>query len=367
MRIALWVVGAYIASERTIPHPCHFEEARAGWSELPYQYKDGLGFKLLGVWERWDACWYAKIATYGYRPEGDGGFFPFVPMLMRVVGTTIGGSYVLAGMIVSAVALVLALWGLYRLVAPAMGDRVARRAMAYVTIFPGALFLLAPFTEAVFLGLAVWTLEAARRGSWLGAAALSVCAGLTRPVGILIAIPVAWLAFRAWRARGGSLPRAEALAAIGAPAAAFASFAIVARAVTGESPLDQARRMGSVSFHPPWEVAQASLRWTIEKSDPLQAVNLGLLVLFAALLVVGVRRLPLDLTLYAAPLLAVLATRINPIPLSGTARYLSVVFPALVVLAILTERPRLHWAWVVVSLLLLGLLAHTFARGDFVA
>jgi hypothetical protein len=141
----------------------------------------------------------------------------------------------------------------------------------------------------------------------------------------------------------------------------------VVGAVTGETPFDQARRMGSATFHPPWEVAQASLRWTIEKGDPLQAVNLGLLALFVALVVVGARRLPLELTLYAAPLLAVLATRINPIPLSGTTRYLSVVFPALVVLAMLGERPRVHWAWVVVSLLLLALLTHTFVRGDFVA
>lgn len=367
LRVALSIAGAYIASERTWPHPCHFEEARTGWASLPEQHKTGLAFKLLGIWERWDACWYVKIATYGYRPEGDGGFFPFVPFLLSVVGTLLGGSFVLAGLVVSAVALVLALWGVHRLVAPTSSDRVARRAMAYLTIFPGALFLLAPFSEAVFLALAAWTLDAARRGSWMLAGLLALLAGLTRPVGILMAVPLAWLAYRAWRDRGGRLPEALSVVTVAAPAIGFGAFAAFASYATAESPLEQAGRMGSSSFHPPWEVAAASLRWTVERGDPLQAVNLGLLALFVGLVALGARRLPMDLTLYAASLLAVLATRINPIPLSGTTRYLSVVFPALVVLALFAERPRLHWAWVVISLLLLGLLTHAFVRGDFVA
>ncbi len=334
---------------------------------MPEQHKVGIAFKVLGIWERWDACWYVKIATYGYRPEGDGGFFPFVPFLFKAVGTVIGGSFVVAGLLVSAAALVLALWGIYRLLTPELPDSVARRAMAYVSIFPGALFLLAPFTEATFLAVSVWAIERARRGHWVVVAALALLAGLTRPVGILIALPLAWLALREWREGGTRLPRVDALIALAAAPAAFLAFSFAAKSLTGETPLEQAQRMGSSSFHPPWEVVEASLRWTIERGDPLQAANLGLLVLFGVLVVVGIRRLPLDLTLYAAPLLAVLATRINPIPLSGTTRYLSVVFPALVVLAILGEDRRVHWAWVVLSLLLLGLLTHAFARGDFVA
>jgi hypothetical protein len=370
MRVVLFVVGAYVASEHTVPQPCHFEEARAGWASMPYQWKEGLGLKLVGVWERWDACWYVKLATYGYRRGegvGDGGFFPLYPALLRIGGAGWDPTYAVAGLVVSAVALVLALWGLHRLLARDLSPGVARRTMLFVAIAPGAIFLFAPFTESVFLALAVWTIDAARRRRWVAALILALGAGATRPVGVALALPLAWLALRPWL--DGERDRRDLLgipAAI-APLVAFAGFAAYARSATGEGPIEQAGRMGSASFSPPWDVIGASIRWTIERGDPLQALNLALLALFIALVVVGARQLPLELTLYAAPLLAVLATRINPIPLSGTSRYLVVVFPALAVLALAAERPRLAWTWAIISLLFLALLAHTFVRGDFVA
>lgn len=370
MRLVLFALGAYVAAEHNVPQPCHFEESRAGWSSLPYQWKDGPAFRLIGVWERWDACWYVKIATYGYRPGegvGDGGFFPLFPLLVRIAGTAWDPTYVIAGHVVTAIALVLALWGIHRLVASDLSPAVARRAMLFTAIAPGAIFLFAPFTESTFIAVSAWCLVMARRRAWVAATALAFLAGATRPVGLLLALPLGWLALRPWLDGVPTRRDLLALVAVAAPAAAFLAFGAWVEGVTGVGPVEQARRMGSASFNPPWDVVASSLRWTFDRADPLQAVNLGMLLVFAALVVVGVRWLPLDLTLYALPLVAVLATRINPIPLSGTTRYLAVVFPALVVVALLGERRRIEWAWAIVSLLFLGLLVHAFVRGDFVA
>lgn len=365
MRVALWVVGAYVASERRIPHPCHFEEARAGWSALPVQHEDGLAFKVVGVWERWDACWYAKIATYGYEADGSTAFFPLYPLLERAV-SFVAGDVVVAGMVISFVATILALWGLHRLVSLDFPEEVARRSMLLVGIFPAALFLLAPFTEALFLALSVWCLYAARRDSWPVAAALGLLAAMTRPVGVFLVLPLAWLAFQELRRRGAG-GAVLAVMATAAPAVGAAAYALYSELGVGRSLFDAARIWGSASFRPPWDVLGASLEWTLGRGDPLQALNLSLLVGSLALFAVGIRRLPVELSLYALPHLALLAVRILPTPLTSTSRYLLIVFPLFVVLATLLGERRARWSWAIASLLALGLLAHAFARGDFVA
>ena len=365
MRLALWVVGAYVASERRIPHPCHFEEARAGWSALPVQHEDGIAFKLIGVWERWDGCWYAKIATYGYESDGSTAFFPLYPLLMRLVAF-VTGDVVVAGMLISLVATVAALWGLHRLVSLDFPEAVARRAMLLVAIFPSALFLLAPFTEALFLALSVWCLYFARGAAWPAAAALGLLAAITRPVGAFLVLPLLWLAYRELRDRGPRRAAMPVLAAA-APAAGAAAYALYSEVGAGRSLFDAARIWGSASFQPPWDVIGASLDWTLDRGDPLQALNLALLVGSVALFALGMRRLPVEQALYALPHLALLSVRILPTPLTSTSRYLLIVFPLFVVLALVLGERRARWSWAIASLLLLGLLAHAFARGDFVA
>lgn len=365
MRVALWIVGAYVASERRIPHPCHFEEARAGWSALPVQHEDGIAFKLIGVWERWDGCWYAKIATYGYEADGSTAFFPFYPILMRAA-SLVTGDVVTAGLAISTVATVAALWGLHKLVSLDFPEVVAARAMLLLAVFPAALFLLAPFTESLFLALSVWCLYAARRGAWPAAAAIGALAALTRPVGVFLVLPLAWLAYRALRARG--LPGATAsVLAAAAPAAGAAAYALYSEMGVGRSLFDAARIWGSATFRPPWEVLGRSLEWTLGRGDPLQALNLTLLIAALVLFAVGIRRLPVEQALYALPHLALLTVRVLPTPLTSTSRYLLIVFPLFVLLALVLGDRRARWSWAILSLLLLGLLAHAFARGDFVA
>ena len=62
-----------------------------------------------------------------------------------------------------------------------------------------------------------------------------------------------------------------------------------------------------------------------------------------------------------------IATRIQPTPLTSTMRYVLVLFPIFIVAVLLTERPWLRQAWLIVSALLLGALTTIFLQGDFVA
>ncbi len=51
----------------------------------------------------------------------------------------------------------------------------------------------------------------------------------------------------------------------------------------------------------------------------------------------------------------------------STSRYLLVVFPVFVVLALLGRHRRPHYSWLILSLMLLGFLLFAFLSGPFVA
>jgi hypothetical protein len=380
LRIALGLVAAYLWWKGGLPGPCHFELARNGWLTIPPLADQGLEFPLAGVWQRWDACWYGKIATFGYEPaEMSANFWPLFPVLTGGLARVIGGSVAMAGIVVSAISYVAAMTGLYRLVARDFDEITARRTVLVLSIFPSAFFLFAPFTEALFLALAVWSIALARERQWLWAGLLGLLAALTRIQGVFLVLPLGWEAlaaagFTAWRpwAADRRLPEIDlgalvrgGIAALG-PVIGFVAFFAYTAAVAGQTPLDTQDAWGGKQFFPPWEVVDAAWRWTLDQHDPLQFLNLALLVLFGVLLVVGLFRLPVAYSLFAIPQIALLATRIQPTPLTSTNRYLLVVFPAFVVLALIPWR-RVRLAWAITSILFLAVLLQAFLMGDYVA
>lgn len=376
LRLGLSLLGAFMAT-RGVPSPCAFEEALNGWRTLPELLREGPAFSLAGVWERWDACWYMKVATYGYEPgERSVAFFPLFPASVRLVGTVTALPLPVAGLLVAAVAYVAAMVGVLRLVVASHGPTIARRTVLLISVFPAAFFLLAPFTEALFLAAAAWTLVFAGQRRWLFTAACATLAGLTRAQGVLLVLPIAWLAFLAARdARAaGRLASLRQWAAVGlgavasiAPLVAFIGYGAVAYGLTGETPVDAQALWGGTDFHPPWAVVTASLQWTVERGDPLQALNLASLIGAAGLLVVGARRIPVAYALYAWPPLLLVATRLQPTPLTSTTRYVLVLFPVFVVVALLLKHRLPRLAWVVASVIGLVVLAVLYLSGDFVA
>jgi hypothetical protein len=302
----------------------------------------------------------------------------------------VGGNVALAGLILNTVAIAIGLAGVHRLVAFDFGRRVAERPVFFIVLFPAALFLAAPFTEAVFLATATWALVGARDRAWLLAGTAAAMAALTRWQGVLLVLPLGWEAWCALRERRestvGGLDRTEpadgselaergelaermaSLGAVLAPALALGAFVFYTSATVGRSVLDAQDAWGGRNFHWPWEVAEASIRWIVDRSEKgIQALNLGTLALFGGLGIVGLRRLPVVYSLYLWPPLLLLATRIQPTPLTSTTRYLVPLFPAFVMAALLARNRHVAAVWIVLSALLSGLLAYLFVTGTFVA
>src|SRR5918998_2075976 len=128
-----------------------------------------LDVGFLDVWARWDALHFFAVAEHGYTGPGAEphatAFFPGFPLALRA-GTWLGLSPVAAGLAICAAASLVALAFLYRLAERDVGPGGGRRAVLYLALFPTAVFLVAPYSEALFLAGAISAFYFARGGRW---------------------------------------------------------------------------------------------------------------------------------------------------------------------------------------------------------
>lgn len=154
------------------------------------------------VWASADSGWYIYTAINGYMstPFVDGpvatqanyAFFPLYPVLMRLLGDVIGGNYLLAGFLISNIALVIGVIFFYRFLATEETPEDTRFILQYVLMFPSAFLYSAVLTEGLFFMLMGMSLYFARKQQWLLASVCGFFLALTRSLGILIIIPVFW-------------------------------------------------------------------------------------------------------------------------------------------------------------------------------
>lgn len=323
---------------------------------------------------RWDTGFYLSIAESGYRYEGERlpsvAFFPLLPVLVRGFGALLGDP-LLAGLLVTNLALLGAAVLLYRLAQAAWGQGVAERAVWYLLIFPTSFFGSAIYTESLFLLFAILALYMARRRIWLGAAMAGVLAGLTRFLGILV-IPLLFFEWLGQHRQAQDRKKGIAwgqLAACAAPLLGSGAYMLYLQLVFGDA----------LAF------SRASAAWGRVASTPLQAVS-GLFERpmqgWMAALAAGA--LPLDNWLDLLFVLSfiilgvvllfqrrwsegafVLSGALLPLNsglLMSQRRYVWVLFPAFILLARWGANPWVDRAITAISLLGLGLFTALFAN-----
>lgn len=232
---------------------------------------------------------------------------------------------------VTTIACVVAFVLLYRLTRMDLRRRAAIVAVLLVALSPVGFFLLAPYTEALYLATTLAAFWFAReRRPWLAGLA-GAAAGLTRLQGGLLLIPLGYLAWRDLRA--GTLSPRNAPAWVLPAVGLFVALAYP-RIVLGESgsPIDLQRAWGA-RLAPPWETIGDAIGHIARRGDPIEVLNLASVVGLTALGLYGVRRLRTEYGLYALALLALLWVRDtdNLSPLMSAARYGLVIFPCFMV------------------------------------
>jgi hypothetical protein len=185
----------------------------------------GGAFRLLGAW---DGGWYQLIAARGYvlvpGEQSDPAFFPLLPMILYALDQ-LGVPLLVAGILVVNTAFLVGLVGLYQLGRQLLPEADARRAACYAAIFPVSFVFSMVYSESLALAGVVGAGLFAVRGSWLACAACIAAATLARPQGLLVLLPVAVLAARAWPGLA-AWARARAACALLAGPAALACYVI---------------------------------------------------------------------------------------------------------------------------------------------
>jgi hypothetical protein len=106
--------------------------------------------------QTWDTQQYLIISQYGYQAgSAANGMYPLWPFCIRLFSHVTGGNHLLAGLFLSNLCSVAAFVLLYRYIARESGVSLADHAIMLMLAFPGALFLLFPYSEALFLLLSV--------------------------------------------------------------------------------------------------------------------------------------------------------------------------------------------------------------------
>lgn len=159
-------------------------------------FKGPFSDRLIEIWIQNDAGWYADIIEHGYKVapfslegQANWAFFPLYPLLVRLLSLNLYLDYRIIGMVVSNMAMLGALFLLYRLVKSELDEESAKRTVLYLCIFPTSMYLSSLFTESLFLFLIVGGFYFARQGKWWASGTLGFFASLTR-VGGIVLLPV---------------------------------------------------------------------------------------------------------------------------------------------------------------------------------
>jgi hypothetical protein len=296
----------------------------------------------------WDAAFYREIAEHGYGAVRTGTlrFFPLVPLMARGLGVVFAGNDA-AALLVVANGSALIFGGLiYRLTRLETGDHdTAVRAAWFAAIFPPAMALVLGYAEATFMLLSVAMFLALRTGRYAWAIPLGILAGLTRPLGVLLAIPAAIEVARAWRTASVRDRVARIGAVVGGPVGS-GIYLLWVRAAYGDAwlPLSiQNNRKHRGGFVDPFTRVFDGVGDLIHGDRFGSGLHVLWAAVFVALIVVLARRLPASYSAYAA---AVVVVNLSARNLDSFERYAMSAFPLVMAVALVTawrgvERPVL--------------------------
>jgi hypothetical protein len=309
-------------------------------------------------------------------------FFPFYPALMSLLDTPLGvlsmnpiATATLAGVIVSILGTLMAMFSLFVLTRDELEDSGGIRTAFYLLIFPSGFFLAQVFTEGLFVGLAFGCLALLRYKRLFWAGVLAALATWTRAIGLALMIPLAlaWISTVDWRsirekrldALRPYIPHLLGLIAIFLPLIAYAiwnralgkPFNMVEEQYFGHKLFDL-----KASFEG-WQKLIEGIRdgGLQERVYNLLEISSVIIAVWACLLTL--RRYP-GIALFG--LLAVAVSALSGDPQSMI-RYVLAVPSIYIVLSRWGRSEAFDRAWTLVSVLVMGLLTILFTFNMWVA
>lgn len=168
--------------------------ATVGFNPPPPWRDDGN--LLLDMHARWDAGYYMAIAREGYPSAFNPSrasriaFFPALPLLIRGVSVLLEISRMLGAVLVVSSAFFWGLTYVYRLAREVLTADQARTSVLLLVFYPFAVAYSAVLTESIFLLAAAGAFYHFRRSELVKAGIFGLLAGLVRPNGFLLCVPL---------------------------------------------------------------------------------------------------------------------------------------------------------------------------------
>jgi len=153
--------------------------------------KNGFFSKyFLSPWFRWDTVHYVGIAENGYDSQPLYTVWPpLYPILIKIFSTLFKPS-LLAAMVASNLFLIIAITLFLKLITDLFNEKIAKECLFFLLLFPTSLYLIAPYTESIFLALSLTVIYASIKKKWLLAGIVSGLAAITRVQGIFLIFPI---------------------------------------------------------------------------------------------------------------------------------------------------------------------------------
>jgi hypothetical protein len=284
----------------------------------------GLSYALFGIWERFDTLWFLRIAEHGYDRPMAVIFYPLYPGMIRLASALMPGTA--AALLVSTVAAFLAFCGLLRLAGGRPSESGKLRALLLVCVWPASFVLFAGYADSLTLALVLWAVIFGRTARWEAATACGLLAGVARPTGVVVFVPLLVMALRSRQARA----LVVALTPLG-----LLGYWSWLRWSGRPSVVEAYRLYQGMTMVPPWRALAEALRLIVTGHDTLLAFKLGLVIL---VVVTSLRReVRIEDKAFSLALVLQMLMYTGR-PLLGAMRYVLMVYPVLLVWGACAER-----------------------------
>jgi hypothetical protein len=194
-------------------------------------HPDGRRWTYWEIANNWDGTWYHRIVLEGYPSvlpvdrlgevvSNTWAFYPLFPRAVQVVMRVTGLAWTSAATVVSLAAAAGAVVILRSVLEHVAGPRTALGAVALLCFFPSSLVLQLPYSESLALLLIATVFWCLQRHRYLAVIPALLLLGLSRPVGVPMAIVLAAHLVREMIAVRG-MPRPVAVRSLAGPGTVF--------------------------------------------------------------------------------------------------------------------------------------------------
>lgn len=295
-----------------------------------------LSKHLLAPWYRWDTTHYLEIAEFGYDYENINTVWPpLYPFLIKMV-TFVVKSPLIAALTISGLFSIVAFILLFFLVQDLFDKKTAKDTLFFLVIYPASFYLIAGYSESIFLTFSLAVIILSRRKQWLLAGLFSALATLTRVQGILLVVPIFIELISDYKKQKKKKELIiNSLSLLYAPFIYGLYSLYVFYGIRADWPWNTLANYWGQQFSFPWmgfigttEILLGKINVIDITPDIVKTANLIFSLASIYFLIKIAKKIPFSLTLYSGLMMILILGKIdNNTSMVSTTRYLVVVFP----------------------------------------